>query len=148
SEGWVSNNPVAFIAEGGNRKVNNIELFGNLSVNFRPLEWLSLTGVVAPRYRTRNTHEFVKSVMTYNDDGTEAGAANTFTELTETGYRYFFGNYQFLASASKDWNGHSVQFMAGTSRGVDEEKYIFGYRRDFTQDTYDELGEGGDNEKK
>src|SRR5690606_24512979 len=148
SEGWVSNNPVAFIAEGGNRKANNIELLGNLSVNYRPVEWLSLTGVVAPRYRTRNNHAFVKSVMTYNDDGTEAGVANTFTELTETGTRYYFGNYQFLASASKDWNGHSVQFMAGTSRESYDEKYLMGYRRNFTYDTYEVLAAGADNETK
>src|SRR5690606_12457288 len=46
SEGWVNNNPVAFIAEGGNLKVNNIELFGNFNLTYRPVEWLSLTGLV------------------------------------------------------------------------------------------------------
>ncbi|QNL52007.1 SusC/RagA family TonB-linked outer membrane protein [Olivibacter sp. SDN3] len=148
SEGWVNNNPVAFIDEGGNRKVNNIEFFGNLNITYKPATWLSLTGIVAPRYQTRNTHNFVKSVMTYNDDGTEAGAANTFTALTETGYRYYFGNYQFLATASKEWADHTFKFLLGASRETYDEKYLMGYRRDFTYDTYEVLTAGADNETK
>lgn len=148
SEGWVNNNPVAFIEEGGNRKLNNIEFFGNLNVTLKPVEWLSITGIVAPRYQTRNTHNFVKSVMTYNDDGTEAGAANTFTALTETGYRYFFGNYQFLANASKKWNDHTFKLLLGASRETYDEKYLMGYRRDFTYDTYEVLTAGANNETK
>lgn len=148
SEGWVNKNPVAFIEEGGDRTVNNIEFFGNLNVNYKPLKWLSITGIVAPRYRTRNTHTFTKSVMTYNDDGTEAGAANTYTDLTETGYRYFFGNYQFLAATSNTWNNHTFKLMVGTSRETYDEKYLMGYRRNFTYDTYEVLTAGADDETK
>jgi len=148
SEGWVKNNPVGFIEDGGNRKANNLELFGNLTLNYKPVEWLSLTGIVAPRYRTRNNHTFIKSVMTYNDDGTEAGALNTFTELTETASRYYFGNYQFLSSATKSWNGHTFKLLAGVSRETYDEKYLMGYRRDFTYDTYEVLTAGANNETK
>lgn len=148
SEGWVKNNPVGFIEDGGNRKANNLELFGNLSMNYKPIKWLSLTGVVAPRYRTRNNHTFIKSVMTFNDDGTEAGALNTFTELTETASRYYFGNYQFLAEATKTWNEHNLKFLAGVSRETYDEKYLMGYRRDFTYDNYEVLTAGANNETK
>ncbi|WP_312696601.1 SusC/RagA family TonB-linked outer membrane protein, partial [Sphingobacterium mizutaii] len=75
SEGWVKNNPVAFIEEGGNKKVNNLELLGNLSINYKPFDWLSISGMAAPRYRTRNIHEFAKAVMTHYEDGSEAGTA-------------------------------------------------------------------------
>lgn len=148
SEGWVNKNPIAFIEEGGNRKANNLELLGNLNINVKPVKWLSLTGIIAPRYRTRNTHAFIKSVMTYNDDGTEAGASNTFTELTETGYRYFFGNYQFLASTINTWKNHTFRFLAGTSRETYDEKYLMGYRRNFTYDTYEVLTAGANDETK
>lgn len=148
SEGWVNKNPVAFIEEGGNRKGNTLELIGNFNISYRPVKWLSLTGIAAPRYRTRNSHVFVKSVMTYNDDGTEAGAANTFTSLTETAYRYFFGNYQFLASANHSWNNHNFKLLMGASRETYDEKYLMGYRRDFTYDTYEVLTAGADNETK
>jgi TonB-linked SusC/RagA family outer membrane protein len=148
SEGWVNNNPVGFIEEGGNLKTNNIELTGNLSLSFTPVEWLNVTGVIAPRYRTRNTHAFTKSLMTYNDDGSQAGASNTYTSLSENAYRYFFQNYQVYATASKTWNDHSFKLMAGSSRETYDQKYLMGYRRDYSYTDYEVLNAGADNETK
>src|SRR5690606_8281104 len=87
---------------------------------------------------------FTKSVMTYNDDGSEAGAANTYTDLTENAYRYFLGNYQFLATASKSWGDHNFTLLGGASRETYDEKYLMGYRRNFTYDTYEVLTAGAD----
>ncbi len=148
SEGWVKINPIGLIEDGGNRKTNNLEFLGNLSVDLKPAKWITLTGVIAPRYRTRNAHTFSKSVMTYNDDGSEAGAAYTYTDLTETAYRYFFGNYQFFANTVKEYKDHSFGLMVGTSRETYDEKYLMGYRRDYTYDTYEVLAAGADNETK
>ncbi|MBD8489158.1 TonB-dependent receptor [Echinicola sp. CAU 1574] len=148
SEGWVNVNPVAQIAEGGNERTNNIELIGNLTVDVKPLEWLTLTGKMAPRYRTRNTHEFSKSIMTYNDDGSESGAAYTFTSLTETAYRYYFENYQFLTHAEKYWKNHHFKLLLGTSKESYDQKYLMGYRRDYTYDTYEVLAAGADDATK
>lgn len=148
SDGWVKINPVGYIEDGGNRKTNNLEFWGNLSLNYKPTDWLSLSGMVAPRYITRNVHLFRKSLMTYYEDGSEAGAANTFTELTETAARYFYGTYQFQATAQKTFNDHNFSVMAGTSRETYDEKYLSGYRRDFTYDNYEVLGAGADNETK
>ena len=148
SDGWVKINPVGYIEDGGNRKTTNLELWGNLSVNYKPVNWLSLTGMVAPRYLTRNVHAFRKSVMTYYEDGSEAGAANTFTDLTEAAYRYFYGTYQFQATAQKSFSDHNFSLMAGASRETYDEKYLSGYRRDFTYDTYEVLAAGADNATK
>lgn len=148
SEGWVKRHPVAYINEGGNRKTNNLELLGNLNLTYKPTDWLSLSGMVAPRYRTRNTHLFNRSVMTYNEDGSEAGAANTFTELTESAYRYLFGTYQLTANANKTWGDHNFKILAGASRETYDEKYLMGYRRNFTYDTYEVLSAGADDETK
>jgi TonB-linked SusC/RagA family outer membrane protein len=148
SDGWVKINPVGYIDDGGDRKTNNLEFYGNLSLNYKPTNWLSLTGMVAPRYLTRNTHAFSKSVMTYYEDGSEAGAANTFTDLTESAYRYFYGTYQFQATAKKSFGDHNLSLMGGTSRETYDEKYLSGYRRDFVYDNYEQLGAGADNATK
>jgi TonB-linked SusC/RagA family outer membrane protein len=148
SDGWVKINPVGYIEDGGNRKTNNLEFLGNLSLNYKPADWLSLSAMVAPRYVTRNVHAFTKSVMTYYEDGSEAGAANTFTDLTEAAYRYFYGTYQFHATAQKSFKDHNFSVMAGTSRETYDEKYLSGYRRDFVYDTYEQLAAGADNETK
>ncbi|WP_185218205.1 SusC/RagA family TonB-linked outer membrane protein [Sphingobacterium mizutaii] len=148
SEGWVKNNPVAFIEDGGNKKVNNLELLGNLSINYKPFDWLSISGMAAPRYRTRNIHEFAKAVMTYYEDGSEAGTALPSTELTESAYRYFNGSYSFQTTAQKSFNDHNFSLMLGASRETYDEKYLMGYRRDFTYDTYEVLNAGADTETK
>ncbi|MBE7171617.1 MAG: TonB-dependent receptor [Williamsia sp.] len=148
SDGWVKINPVGYIADGGNRKTNNLEFYGNLSLNYKPTNWLSLTGMVAPRYLTRNSHAFTKSVMTYYEDGSQAGAGNTFTDLSESSYRYFYGTYQFQATAQKGFNGHNFSLMGGTSRETYDEKMLSAYRRDFVYNTYEQLTAGADNATK
>ena len=114
-------------------------------VNYKPTNWLSFTGMVAPRYLTRNAHAFTKSVMTYYEDGSEAGAGNTFTDLTESATRYFYGTYQFQATAQKSFKGHNFSLMGGTSRETYDEKVLSGYRRDFVYNTYEQLTAGADN---
>ncbi|WP_276480831.1 SusC/RagA family TonB-linked outer membrane protein [Paraflavitalea pollutisoli] len=148
SDGWVKINPVGYIENGGNRKTNNLEFYGNLNLTYKPVEWLSLTGMFAPRYLTTNVHTFRKSVMTYYEDGSEAGAANTFTELNESAMRYFYGTYQFQATAQKSFGDHNFSLMGGASRETYDEKLLSGYRRDFVYDTYEQLTAGADNATK
>jgi TonB-linked SusC/RagA family outer membrane protein len=148
SDGWVKINPVGYIQDGGNHKSNNLEFYGNLNLTYKPVDWLSLTGMFAPRYLTSNFHTFRKSVMTYYEDGSEAGAANTFTDLTESAYRYFYGTYQFQGTAKKSFGGHNFSLMAGASRETYDEKFLSGYRRDFVYDKYEQLTAGTDNATK
>lgn len=148
AEGWVKNNPVAFIEEGGNRKTNNIEFYGNISLNYKPTNWLSINGTVAPRYETRNRHTFTKSVDVYDVNGISQGAANTFTDLEETSYRDYYGSYYLTATADKRFGNHNFTLMAGTSRESYNDKFLMGYRRDFIYDTYEVLKAGADNETK
>ena len=148
AEGWVKNNPVAFIEEGGNRKANNLEFYGNISINLKPVNWLSINGTVAPRYETRNRHIFTKSVDVYDYNGVSQGAANTFTDLEETSYRDFYGSYYLTATADKQLGNHEFKLMAGASRESFNDKFLMGYRRDFIYDTYEVLNAGADNETK
>jgi TonB-linked SusC/RagA family outer membrane protein len=148
SDGWVKINPVGFIENGGNRKQNNLEFIGNMNISYKPTDWLTLKGMVAPRYLTTNIHLFRKSVPTYYEDGTEAGSANTFTELTESARRQFYGTYQFQADAKKEFGKHSFGLLAGASRETYNEKILSGYRRDFLYDNYEVIDAGADNETK
>lgn len=127
---------------------SNIELLGNLSIDYSPFSWLTFSGVIAPRYRTRNNHDFSKSIMTYYEDGSEAGAAYNFTDLKETAYRYYFENYHFFTTINKEWGVHSIKFMCGASNETCDEKYLMGYRRDYLFNTYEVLRAGADNETK
>ncbi|MGB3064297.1 SusC/RagA family TonB-linked outer membrane protein [Sphingobacterium thalpophilum] len=148
AEGWVKNNPVAQIEEGGNNKTNNLEFIGNLSLNYKPTEWLSLLGTIAPRYVTRNTHQFNKMVEVFDVNGASAGSANTTTDLTERAYRQYFGSYFVTATADRSYGDHQFKMMLGASRESYNEKFLMGYRRDFMYDTYEVLNAGADNATK
>ena len=148
AEGWVKNNPVAFIEEGGNRKNNFLEFYGNISLNYKPVNWLSFNGTFAPRYETRNRHTFTKSVDVYDINGISQGAANTFTDLEETSYRDYYGSYYFTGTAEKRYGNHDFKLMAGASRESFQDKFLMGYRRDFIYDTYEVISAGADNETK
>lgn len=142
--GWIGNNLPALISEGGNKKTNNIELLGNLNLTYDPFEWLSLTGQVSPRYRTRNTHTFIKRVDTY-EGGMAVGdaiAVNPFTKLSEREDRYFFETYQFYANFNKKWGDHSFNLMLGTSREATDEKWFSGYREQYIYNDYEVLNAG------
>ena len=148
AEGWVKNNPVAFIEEGGNRRMNNLDFYGNISVNYKPVKWLSFNGTVAPRYETRNRHIFTKSVNVYDQNGVSQGAANTFTDLEETSYRDYYGNYYLTGTAERSYGNHDFKLMAGASREAFNDKFLMGYRRDFIYDNYEVIDAGADNETK
>lgn len=148
AEGWVKNNPVAFIEEGGNRKTNNLEFYGNISINLKPVEWLSFNGTIAPRYETRNRHTFTKSVDVYDHNGISQGAANTFTDLEEASYRDYYGSYYLTGNVEKKYGKHDFKVMIGTSRESFIDKFLMGYRRDFIYDTYEVLNAGADNATK
>ncbi len=148
AEGWVKNNPVAFIEEGGNRRMNNLDFYGNISVNYKPVKWLSFNGTVAPRYETRNRHIFTKSVNVYDQNGVSQGAANTFTDLEEASYRDYYGNYYLTGTAERSYGNHDFKLMAGTSREAFNDKFLMGYRRDFIYDNYEVIDAGADNETK
>ena len=148
AEGWVKNNPVAFIEEGGNKTNNNLEFYGNASINYKPTTWLSLLGTIAPRYETKNKHTFTKSVNVYDINGISQGAANTFTDLEETASRDFYGSYFFTATADQQFDNHYFKLMAGASRESFNDKYLMGYRRDYIYDDYEVLNVGADNATK
>lgn len=148
AEGWVKNNPVAFIEEGGNRTMNNLDFYGNISINYKPVKWLSFNGTVAPRYETRNRHIFTKSVNVYDQNGVSQGAANTFTDLEEASYRDYYGNYYLTGTAERSYGNHDFKLMAGASREAFNDKFLMGYRRDFIYDNYEVIDAGADNETK
>ena len=71
-----------------------------MTLTFKPVKWLTLEGMVAPRYVTTNNHTFVKKMKFYSDAfGTVSNSSNVaFNYLDESANRSFYGNYQFTAA--------------------------------------------------
>jgi TonB-linked SusC/RagA family outer membrane protein len=140
--GLQGNNPVALMLFGGSNQTNSINLSGAATLIWQPVEWLSLQGMVAPRYATTNRHNWNKPVTTYQDyEGTATLTSGTSTNLTESGSRSFYGNYNFLATFQRNFCGHDFKMVVGAERSTYDYKYLMGYREVFNYD-YDQITAG------
>lgn len=142
--GLQGSNPIAMIHEGGNNKNNTLRFTGAVSLTYKPWEWLTLEGKVAPRYTISSTHRFKAPITTYGDmEGTiqmSNGQANH--ELTESVSRTFYGNYNFLLTADKSFGNHNLKLILGAERNTYDNNYLRGYREKFNYPNYDQLDAG------
>lgn len=140
--GLLGQNPLAELMEGGQNKVNNLRLSGAITLEYKPLKWLAISGMLAPRYATTNAHNYKKAVTTYQDpEGTATLVHGAPTSLTETGSRSFYGNYNAMLKIDKDFGGHNIKFIAGVERNTYDYKYLKAYREVFNYD-YDQIDAG------
>ena len=140
--GMMGNNPVALMNEGGWNKNNFVRLSGAATLVFKPVKWLTVQGMVAPRYITNNAHNWKRSVTTYQDpEGTATLTSQPFHTLTESGRRTFYGNYNFLVTFDKDFGNHNLKAMVGTERNTYDTKYLSAYREVFNYE-YDQITAG------
>ena len=142
--GVQGNNPVALMKYGGQNKNNTIRLSGAVTLIYKPVKWLTLQGMVAPRYSTSNSHNWKKPVITYQDmDGTGELTSTSFATLTESASRSFYGNYNFLATFQNTFKGgHDLKVILGTERNTYDYNYLMAYREVFNYDDYDQIDAG------
>ena len=141
-EGLLGANPVALMLYGGSNNTNTIRLSGAITLTYEPAKWLSLQGMLAPRYSTTNRHNWKKPVTTYLDykaSGTLSSAS--YATLTESASRAFYGNYNFLATFKNNFNGHDLKLILGAERNTYDYKYLMAYRQVFNYD-YDQIDAG------
>ena len=96
-----------------------------MTLTFKPVKWLTLEGMVAPRYVTTNNHTFVKKMKFYSDAfGTVSNSSNVaFNYLDESANRSFYGNYQFTAALQHTFaQNHNFKLLLGASRETYDNK--------------------------
>lgn len=141
--GLQGNNPVALMLDGGNNNQGGLRLSGAITMKYAPAKWLTLEGMVAPRYVTINRHNWKKPVTTYQDaDRTASLTSAPYATLTESADRSFYGNYNFIATASKSFGGHSMKLIMGTEWNDYDTRYLMAYRQVFNYQDYDQIASG------
>ena len=140
--GMQGMNPVALMLYGGSNNTNTIRLSGAITLTYEPAKWLSLQGMLAPRYTTTNRHNWKKPVTTYQDyKGTSTLTSASYATLTESGSRAFYGNYNFLATLKYNFSGHDLKLILGAERNTYDYKYLMAYRQVFNYN-YDQIDVG------
>lgn len=143
--------PVIENGEGGRKTQGNLKLNAAASLTFKPWEWLTLEGKVAPRFLWNTNHTFTDYITYYSDPyGTVSNATNVeHNSLYEGRSRYFYGNYQFTATFGKKFAGaHDLKLLLGASRETMDGSTLSARRYDYAYPDYETINAGADNELK
>lgn len=143
--------PVIENGEGGRKNQGNLKLNAAASLTFKPWEWLTLEGKVAPRFLWNTNHTFTDYITYYSDPyGTVSNATNVeHNSLYEGRSRYFYGNYQFTATFGKKFAGaHDLKLLLGASRETMDSSTLSARRYDYAYPDYETINAGADNELK
>ncbi|PQA56854.1 SusC/RagA family TonB-linked outer membrane protein [Siphonobacter curvatus] len=116
-------NPIAQLNEGGTNNEYYNQVMGRLAFNFKPIDGLTLTALVAPSFDFDRGKAFSKRITFTNLDGSPSAFSNQpRTTLNEKRQETTNITGQFLANYSKEiGSGHNVDVLAGY-----EELYNFG----------------------
>jgi TonB-dependent SusC/RagA subfamily outer membrane receptor len=108
-------NPLAQIQQGGFSKTLYNQIGGRISLNFKPVQGLTLTALVAPVFDLDKNKYFSKQIRYTNPDGSNSTVVNQArTTLSEGRSEGLTMNGQVLANYVKDFtNGHSIDVLAG-----------------------------------
>ena len=143
--------PVIENGEGGRKTQGNLKLNAAASLTYKPWEWLTLEGKVAPRFLWNTNHTFTDYITYYSDPyGTVSNATNVeHNSLYEGRSRFFYGNYQFTATFGKKFAGaHDLRVLLGASRETMDSSTLSARRYDYAYPDYETINAGADNELK
>ena len=149
--GTVNSLPMMDLGVGGFARTDAYRLSGALALSYKPWEWLTLEGTVAPRIVISDTSTFTDLVTYYSDPyGTVSPIKNReFNSLSESHSSTVYGNYLFTAKFHKTFaKAHELTFLAGASYEDMDDRDLSAYRRDFAYPQYTTINAGADNEFK
>ena len=136
-------NPEALLKFGGDNKTQTQMFSGSLTLSYKPVEWLTLSGMVAPKHETVSGKNYKKTVKTWADpEGLgQPISSQPNTTLNQTDEKSLWGNYNFLVTANKDFGEHNVILTLGTERNDYDYQYLRAYREKFNYD-YSQIDAG------
>ncbi|MBQ9463615.1 MAG: TonB-dependent receptor [Bacteroidales bacterium] len=149
--GTVNSLPMMDEGVGGNVQADSYRLSGAMALTYKPWEWLTLEGTVAPRLTSSHTMNFVDLVTYYSDPyGTVSPIKNReYNSLTDSYSNTVYNNFLFTAKYHKLFaRSHELTLLAGASYEDMDNRTLSAYRRDFAYPQYRTINAGADNEFK
>lgn len=142
-EGYNGNNPIARSTDaGGRRMTRRPTAIANVSINYKPFEWLTADLTAAPRYEVENADLFQKSITTYKADGSIAFVVPQRSTLTRSNSESFFNTYRLTLNAQKDFHNHHINILVGSSREDRNTDIFTASREEFLLPQYAVLNAG------
>lgn len=108
-------NPLAQLRDGGFTRQLYNQIGGRMQLNYKPVDGLTLTALVAPVFDLDKNKYFSKQIRYTNADGTPSTVVNQARTILNEGRSEGVSiNGQFLANYAKEFNSvHSIDVLAG-----------------------------------
>src|SRR5690606_24501552 len=144
--GKTGNNIYASLKEGGFRNDTRQTLGGRLSLDFKPIKDLTLTGVFAPNVIMSSGKAFRKRVpyYTWNDHTVFEGVIefNLSTMLTESRSEYQHYTTQFLANYNNSLGRHTIGLLGGYENFYAKSESVGASRDQYVLTSFPYLNQG------
>ncbi|MGJ7030089.1 SusC/RagA family TonB-linked outer membrane protein [Niabella hirudinis] len=139
-------NPVAQVLNGGTRRERLNQLSGRFGLQFKPLQGLTVSGMIAPIYDFDKRKDFSKplSYTDKNDPSRIIGrSATPRAVLTESRNENFTLNGQFLINYNREiGQGHTIDVLAGYEENYNQYETMGAARTGFPLLDYPYLNSG------
>lgn len=142
-EGWVGNNPAASAKEGGLKKLSAPWGSMNTTINYQPVEWLTASFNIAPKYVQSYTNKFTEALQTYHPDGSLANKNPTVSLLELSNQREFYNNMRGTLTFHKTWGKHDVKILGGAEQNSYRQDILNASRDNYILPDYPVLDAGG-----
>ncbi|MBL1408873.1 SusC/RagA family TonB-linked outer membrane protein [Sphingobacterium faecale] len=110
-------NIYGMLTEGGQTKYQYTQFGGKVGMDLKPLDGLTLTGVIAPMFNFDRTKAFRKKIpyTAWNNPEQRLGYINGYetTKLTESRVESYQYTTQFLANYMKGFGKHNLNLLGG-----------------------------------
>ncbi|WP_255490558.1 TonB-dependent receptor [Dysgonomonas sp. 511] len=150
ASGKSGGNPYGLMEMGGSVDAWSTQIGGKASIDFKPFEGFTLSGIVAPYINYTKEKEFQQKAF-YNsaddpdvfggwfEDGGKSYSTTKLSEKRNDDYRV---TSQVIANYMKTINGHSITLMGGFENFYQKWEELGAYRDQYTLDQYPYLNVG------
>lgn len=147
-EGWNGDNPIAFTNDGGLKKTTNPSAVLNITLMYKPTDWLTVQGNYSPNYWESHITNFNKMVQTYKYDGSPYYRAPQKSTLNDETQRNLRNLLTASATFDKSFGNHGLKVMVGYQQEDFRYDMHKGYRENYAFPDYPVLDAGGEENQK
>ncbi|GAA4447186.1 TonB-dependent receptor [Ravibacter arvi] len=142
-EGWNGDHPLGKARDGGLARENEISSIINLSLKYKPTDWLTGSVMYSPKFGLPYVKKFVNTLQTYRWDGTPSYATPVRNNLREQMDRSWYNNLRATIAVDKSFNQvHNLNVLAGYQQEDQTDRLLSAYREVFLLPDYEEINSG------
>ena len=140
--GWDGTNTWATLEDGGLYHQKDYDVIAKINADWQPVEGLNLNFMYAPDLGLIHSKDFSKHVDLFYPDGSIYNASPYKASLAERYEKNLSDNLRLMASYTKSFSDHSINFIGGFEQLSYRYDWMRGYRDEYLMENYEVLNAG------